>query len=115
MLSLYTEDRGEQNGGDRSSLTGEETVEDCAVVGEDLKPGTYCAVLEGGRETYGSLVHRYKTTYDSEDTEYLFFSEEQPEFQNLILKEGDALLTVNCTIRLKPAEYDLGDYRVRPY
>ena len=52
------------------------------MAGEDFEPGTYCVFLEGGEEGYGSLVHRYKTTYDSEDTEYLFFTEEQPEFQN---------------------------------
>lgn len=115
VLSLYTQDRGELTGGTANSLTREETVENCAVAGEDFEPGTYCVFLEGDEEGYGSLVHRYKTTYDSEDTEYLFFTEEQPEFQNLILKEGDALLTVNCAVRLKPAEYDLEDYRVRPY
>ena len=115
VLSLRTLFQGAMEEGEANPLTDGAVITDCAVVGEDLEPGTYLASMTDESESYGTLVHRYTSSYDTEEIDNLTFTEEQPQFQNLILKEGDVLVTVNCSVSLEPAQYDLSGYRGQPY
>lgn len=96
-----------------NQLTEVITVADGMVAGEDFPAGTYRVydqtpegVYSGGLRT---LVHKYDSSYDDERVENIIFTEKSGEYQNLILKEGDVLVKLNCDIVLEPAEYEISE------
>lgn len=114
-LTLTTRSQEGMEKGTANPLRKETVITDCAVVGEDLEAGTYLVTATENLTGYGSLIHRYVNSFDTQETEIMSFTQDQSQYQNLIVREGDVLVTVNCTVRLSPAEYDLSRYRAYPY
>lgn len=97
----YFTDREEQKGLDTVALA------DGMVAGEHFVEGTYQVICKAVDDGMGFLVRKYENYFGEEALEQIMFSEESMNFENLTLEKGDMLLTLNCEVMLRPAEYGL--------
>lgn len=83
------------------------SVADGMIAGEHFEAGTYDVICSLEDNGIGMLVRKFQSYYGDEELEQMMFYEENTEFKNLTLEEGDMILTLNCEIELRPADYDL--------
>lgn len=113
-VDLTTEDSEGYVERKENSLTETIKVEDGMKAGIDFPAGTYRAICENGAY-HSSLLIKHYSAAEYEMAAMVEFPEGRSEYQNLILTEGDLLVTINGDITLEPAEYDLSDYADSAY
>ena len=80
-------------------------------MGQTLKAGTYrvrASMVSG--EVESQLLYTYIAGSDTKRSAVIDFREECDIYENLILRDGDVLIPMNCEITLIPADYDLNEY-----
>lgn len=87
------------------------TLDEVNIVGQTLKAGTYrvrASMVSG--EVESQLLYTYIAGSDTKRSAVIDFREECDIYENLILRDGDVLIPMNCEITLIPADYDLNEY-----
>lgn len=90
-------------------------VESVVKAGDDLEAGTYRVVWVSGDEQTSEALYTYTDTEGSKRSSTIEFCGECKQYENLILRERDVLVPLNCQLKLETAEYDLSAYSMQQY